>query len=71
MTTYAVGDTVTWKWGKGEGKGTVTKISPYKVTKTIRGSRIVRKGSPENPVLNIEQDGGDNILKLASEASKA
>ena len=63
------GDTVTWKWGKGRGVGTVTKVYTEPTTITIEKSKITRNGTEENPALLIAQDNGSKVLKLASEVT--
>ncbi|MAM62806.1 DUF2945 domain-containing protein [Maritimibacter sp. UBA3975] len=62
-----VGDTVSWKWGVGRASGTVRKRYTHKVTRKLKGTRITRGGSDDNPALFIEQQDGDGVLKLASE----
>ena len=63
------GDTVTWKWGKGQGIGTITKIYTEPATITIDKSKITRNGTEDNPALLIAQDNGSKVLKLASEVT--
>jgi hypothetical protein len=62
-----VGDTVSWKWGEGRASGTVKKRYTRKITRKLKGTKITRDGSDDNPALYIEQDDGDGVLKLASE----
>ena len=66
-----VGQKVRWHWGSGTGTGTVRKVVPETVTHTIKGSEITRHGTRENPALEIEQEDGDRVLKLASEVEAA
>ena len=40
------------------------------VTKTIKGSEVTRKGESGNKALLIEQEDGDEVLKLESEVEK-
>jgi hypothetical protein len=37
------------------------------VVRRIKGVRITRLGSPEDPAYEIEQDDGSKVLKLRSE----
>jgi hypothetical protein len=72
MSNISEGDKVIWSWGNGEAEGTVKSIFPEKTTRKIDGSEITRNGTQDNPALYIENDDGNNVLKLASEiAGKA
>ena len=62
---------VKWNWGKGEGRGQVKERFEHEVERTLKGSRIKRKGDEDNPAYLIEQDGGDQVLKLGSELEGA
>lgn len=64
------GTSVQWIWGSGTAKGKVTETFTEEITKTIKGSKITRKGSKENKALLIEQEDGDKVLKLESEVEK-
>ncbi len=61
------GTTVTWPWGTGTAEGRVTAIHPRPVTRRIKGTRIARLGTPEDPAYEIEQADGSKVLKLRSE----
>ena len=65
------GDSVTWKYGKGHGHGTIQAISPDRITKTIKGKKIVRNGTAENPAVEILDHNGVTVLKLESELTAA
>ncbi|MGB3848809.1 MAG: DUF2945 domain-containing protein [Tunicatimonas sp.] len=65
------GSTVRWKWGNGSAQGKVKETFAEEVTKTIKGSEITRKGESGNKALLIEQEDGDEVLKLESEVEKA
>lgn len=67
MSKHANGAKVTWHWGSGTAHGTVTERFDRRVQRTIKGSRITKNGSPENPAYLITQDDGGKVLKLASE----
>jgi hypothetical protein len=45
----------------------VTSIHHESVTRTIKGSRIVRHGTRSDPAYEIEQEDGSRVLKLRSE----
>ena len=69
MATVKKGDEVTWKFGKGEGKGTVTEVHKEDVEKTVQGAKVKRKGSAEKPALVIKQ-GDKKVVKSSSEVTK-
>lgn len=62
---------VTWKWGNGSATGKVKETYTKSVTKTIKGSEVTRNGSDDDKALFIEQEDGDNVLKLESEVERA
>ena len=66
---YSKGDKVSWEWGNGRGEGKVTETFTKKVTRTLKGSEITRNGSDDDPALLIEQEDGDEVLKLSSEVN--
>lgn len=70
MTKYNTGDQVEWDWGNGTGTGKVQKTYTQKVTRTLKGSEVTRNGSKDDPALLIEQEDGDEVLKLSSEVRK-
>ncbi|MEZ5654434.1 MAG: DUF2945 domain-containing protein [Sphingobium sp.] len=65
------GQQVSWKWGRGCGHGTVVEKFSRRVQRTIRGEKIVRKGSDVNPAYLVDSEGGSQVLKLGSELEKA
>ena len=67
---YRKGDAVSWSWGQGHAKGHVVERFTRRVQRTIKGSRIVRKGTEDNPAYLIEQSDGDRALKRGSELSR-
>ena len=69
--SYASGDKVEWDWGNGTAEGKVTDTHTQKITRTIKGSEVTRDGSEDDPALEIEQEDGTKVLKLASEVRKA
>ncbi|WP_411827921.1 DUF2945 domain-containing protein [Luteolibacter sp. AS25] len=70
MKSYATNTKVKWSWGNGEAAGKVRKVYHESITKTLKGSEITRKGTDDNPAYLIEQDDGDEVLKLHSELEK-
>lgn len=65
------GTTVEWKWGNGKATGDVKETFSEKVTWTINGSEVTRNGSDDDKALLIEQDDGQEVLKLTSEVERA
>ncbi|MFD1142866.1 DUF2945 domain-containing protein [Larkinella insperata] len=64
------GDSVRWKYASGHAEGKVIEVHKEEVEKTIKGSKIKRNGSKEDPALVIEQEDKDLVLKLESEVEK-
>ncbi|WP_035337674.1 DUF2945 domain-containing protein [Dokdonia sp. PRO95] len=64
------GTKVQWKWGNGTAEGKVTETFTEKVTKTIKGNEVTRNGESGNKALYIEQEDGDNVLKLEDEVQR-
>jgi len=67
---FSTDTTVIWNWGNGWGKGTVKEIYTSDVTKTIKGTKVKRNASRDEPAYLIEQQDGDRVLKSHSEISK-
>ena len=64
------GTEVTWRWGSGTARGTVTEVHRDKVTRTTKGEQVARNGSADDPAYVIEQDDGTVVLKLRSELAE-
>lgn len=69
--SYQTNTKVEWEWGDGKGTGKVREVFREKVTRKLQGSEVTREGSDDDPAYLIEQDDGDEVLKLHSELSKA
>ena len=69
--SFAKGTKVSWHWGSGTAKGTVDEKFERRVSRTIKGKRIVRNGTSDNPAYLISQEDGDRVLKRGSELEKA
>lgn len=67
MSRYTPGDRVEWDWGRGTVTGYVVSVHTERVVRMLKGSRITRNGTPENPALYIETTEGAGVLKLSSE----
>jgi hypothetical protein len=64
---FHIGETVKWDWGTGQGTGKVVERHEDELERTLKGSKVKRNGTAENPAYLIEQDDGDQVLKLGSE----
>ncbi|MFP5077275.1 DUF2945 domain-containing protein [Rhizobium sp. YIM 134829] len=71
MTKYRKGSTVSWKWGSSTATGKVEESFTEDVERTIKGSKIKRKASKDEPAYLIQQEDGDKVLKSHSELEHA
>lgn len=70
MQKLRKGTRVTWEWGAHTAKGKVIESFTNDVTRTIKGTEVVRKASTEEPAYLIEQADGDHVLKSHSELKR-
>jgi len=68
---FHIGDRVAWNWAQGSGEGKIRQRFERRVQRTLKGSRIVRNGTKDNPAYLIEQEDGGQVLKRGSELSRA
>lgn len=71
MANYRKGSRVKWNWANGTGEGKIVEVFTSPVERTIKGSKIKRNASKDEPAYLIEQEDGDKVLKSASELSSA
>ena len=69
--SYREGQKVSWNWGNGTGHGKVLQKFARKVQRTIKGEKIVRNGTENNPAYLIDSDNGSQVLKRGSELQSA
>ncbi len=69
--SFRVDQDVQWNWGGGKGTGQIKERFERDVERTLKGSKITRHGSKEDPAYLIEQEDGDQVLKLGSELEGA
>lgn len=62
---------VQWSWGNGTAKGQVKERFEREVERTLKGSKVKKNGSEDNPAYLVKQDDGDEVLKLGSELEAA
>jgi hypothetical protein len=68
---FRKGQTVKWEWGQGDAKGKVADKFTRRVQRTIKGSKVVKNGTEDNPAYLVEQDDGGQVLKRGSELKSA
>ncbi|MES2770217.1 MAG: DUF2945 domain-containing protein [Bdellovibrionota bacterium] len=66
---FRKGSKVQWKWAGGIIEGVVEEIFKESITKTIKGKKITRHGSPEKPAYLVKSIAGNIALKLQTELS--
>jgi plastocyanin len=70
MATVKPGDKVSWQYAGNTAHGTVQAVSPKKTTKTIKGKKITRNGTPDDPAVTVKSDRGGVALHDAHELKK-
>lgn len=69
--SFRTGQHVQWSWGSGTGKGQVRERFERSVQRTLKGSKIRKNGTEDNPAYLIEQEDGAKVLKRGSELEAA
>ncbi|MFN2098803.1 DUF2945 domain-containing protein [Altererythrobacter sp. MF3-039] len=69
--SFQTGQYVKWNWGNGEGCGQIEERFEREVERTLKGTKVTRDGSEEDPAYLIKQDDGAEVLKLGSELEAA
>ena len=67
--SYSTGKKVKWNWGSGTAEGKVEERFDRRVQRTIKGTKVVKNGTADNPAYLIAQEGGGKVLKRGSELS--
>ncbi|AHZ84613.1 hypothetical protein Bb109J_c1922 [Bdellovibrio bacteriovorus] len=67
MKPFKVHDKIQWQWLGRAITGTVEEVYLESVTRTIKGKKITRHGSPEKPAYLVKSDAGNEALKLHTE----
>jgi len=65
------GTKVEWDWSGSTASGTIAEIFTKDVERTIKGSKIKREASPDEPAYLIEQEDGAKVLKSKSEIRRS
>jgi hypothetical protein len=68
--TFHKGDKVSWHWGSGTAHGKVDERFEKRVQRTIRGTKVVKNGTKDNPAFLVVQEDGGKVLKRGSELEK-
>jgi len=66
-TRFQKNQHVQWSWGSGTAKGQVRERFERDVERTLKGSKVKRSGTEDDPAYLVKQDDGDEVLKLGSE----
>ena len=64
------GEKVEWKWGASTAEGKIEKEFDKPVTKIIKGAKVKRNASKDEPAYEIKQENGSKVLKSESELKK-
>lgn len=67
MAHIGKGQKVTWTWGAHTAGGKVVDRFTKDVTRTIKGTRVKRHASEDEPAYLLEQKDGGRVLKSESE----
>lgn len=64
---FSKGAKVAWTWGAHQAQGEVVEAFTRKVSRTLKGAKVTREGSQDEPAYLIRQEDGDRVLKSHSE----
>jgi hypothetical protein len=64
------GDKVEWNWGAHKAEGKIEKEYDKPTTQTIKGAKVKRNASKDEPAYEIKQENGSKVLKSESELKK-
>lgn len=67
---FRKGEKIFWKWLGREVHGKVNEVFTSATTVEIKGKKIKRNGSIDNPAYLVESEAGNLALKLHSELQK-
>lgn len=71
VKAFKVADKVQWKWLGRAILGEVKEVHSNSISKEIKGKKIKRNGSEENPAYLVQSEAGNEALKLHSELQQA
>jgi hypothetical protein len=61
------GSKVRFEWSNGTAHGVVAERFDRRVQRTIKGAKVVRNGTTDNPAYLVKTMDGDEALKRGSE----
>jgi hypothetical protein len=64
---FSKGSKVSWTWGAHQASGKVAERFTRRVTRTIKGEKVVRNATEDEPAYLVHQDDGGRVLKSESE----
>ncbi len=64
------GEKVHWSNGASEAEGKITAEFTEPVEKTIKGAKVKRNASKEDPAYTVKQDNGTTVLHSGKELKK-
>ena len=67
---FGKGDKVTWHWGSGTAEGKIEEKFDRRVQRTLKGAKVVKNGTKENPAYLVVQENDAKALKRGSELEK-
>lgn len=65
--SFHKGQSVSWKWADDRAYGEIEERFDRRVQRTLKGTKVVRVGTKENPAYLIRQEDGNRVLKRGSE----
>lgn len=68
---YQKNTKVQWDWGDGTAEGYIREVFREKITKKIKGTKVTRNGSDDDPAYLIEQQDGTKCLNCTRKFVKA
>jgi hypothetical protein len=71
MADLTKGSKAEWQWGKGHGEGEIVDKFTSDVTRTIKGTKVVRHATTDDPTYLLKQKDGGRVLKSRSELKGA
>lgn len=70
MAHIRIGQKAIWTWGANTAEGKVVERFTKDVTRTIKGTRVKRHASEDEPAYLLEQKDGGRVLKSESELKR-
>ncbi|MBL7556579.1 MAG: DUF2945 domain-containing protein [Bdellovibrionaceae bacterium] len=68
---FKKGSPIQWRWLGNTIEGVVLEVFTKPVVREIKGKKIKRNGSAENPAYLVKSSAGNEALKLGTELTAA